>query len=448
MITKGKVIPRIEELEYYFENYPEHPKEATIKADMCRLGQRFSPAAIKFYAGSHPRSHYIFSFDTSEEEEMGKEVSLGVPEDLRIKGGRYNLRPTVIQTRVALNSPYLIDVVDGRLMVCDNDPSKPIAEVEKREMSKYYTMKLKDGTPVWRICPELCWGYMCCITILHHCQFFDKGWQCKFCDMNANVTRQKSVRPIVAYKSVEAVREAVKIVFGTDEYCEAVISDGLRVMERRPHVIILEGGTIIRKITDLEDTDFYLQYVKAIKEEVGSRFELVIGLEAKSKEDNQKLKDAGVDVVLQDMEIWDEKLFPICCPGKAATKGSRDEWVRQMVEAVDVFGEGNVVTALVAGVEMAQPWGYKDVDAAVNSTTEGIDYLLSHGVHPELFVWCIEAGSALGGHPPIPLEYYVKLNLNYVRLWKKYRQPVPAYIQPIGAGNSVFHYSPYIDTYH
>tara|TARA_Y100000310_G_scaffold74545_1_gene70768 strand:+ start:124 stop:444 length:321 start_codon:yes stop_codon:yes gene_type:complete len=106
------------------------------------------------------------------------------------------------------------------------------------------------------------------------------------------------------------------------------------------------------------------------------------------------------------------------------------------------------VTALVAGVEMAQPWGYKDVDAAVNSTTEGIDYLLSHGVHPELFVWCIEAGSALGGNPPIPLEYYVKLNLNYVRLWKKYRQPVPAYIQPIGAGNSVFHYSPYIDTYH
>ena len=72
MVSKEKVTPRIEELEYYFEKYPQHPKEATVKADMCRLGSRFSPAAIKFYEGSQPRSHYIFSFDTSEEEEMGK----------------------------------------------------------------------------------------------------------------------------------------------------------------------------------------------------------------------------------------------------------------------------------------------------------------------------------------------------------------------------------------
>jgi hypothetical protein len=49
---------------------------------------------------------------------------------------------------VSLDSPYLIDVVDGKIMVCDGNDSKPIAEVERREMSKYYTMNLKDGTPV------------------------------------------------------------------------------------------------------------------------------------------------------------------------------------------------------------------------------------------------------------------------------------------------------------
>ncbi|MFC2047654.1 radical SAM protein, partial [Chloroflexota bacterium] len=223
--------------------------------------------------------------------------------------------------------------------------------------------------------------------------------------------------------------------------------DGQSVGERRPRFIYMGGGTITHGLKGESDTDFYLKYINAIKKAIGNRYELALGIEAKTKEDNKRLHDAGVNVVCQDIEVWDKRLYPIICPGKAKIVGDRDEWVKRLVEAVDIFGEGHVITALVGGIEMAQPYGFKDIDSAVNSTTEGIDYLLSHGVHPELFVWAIEPGSALAGHPPIPLEYYIRVNQNFVKLWKKYRQPVPTYIQPIGPGNATFHLSPYIDAY-
>ena len=77
---------------------------------------------------------------------------------------------------------------------------------------------------------------------------------------------------------------------------------------------------------------------------------------------------------------------------------------------------------------MAQPHGFKDVSSAVKSTAGGWDYLMSHGVLPRYNQWYIESGSALAGHPPPPLEYFIEVQKAYTELrWKhNFARPFPS----------------------
>jgi hypothetical protein len=134
--------------------------------------------------------------------------------------------------------------------------------------------------------------------------------------------------------------------------------------------------------------------------------------------------ERGVTGVSNNFEVWDKRLFGIICPGKQRVVGW-DNWMKMMIDEVDIFGEGNVVGGFVAGVEMAQPWGFKDVDEAVKSTTEGMEYLMAHGVVPRPISWSIEGHSALAGHSPIPLDYFIKMDKNWYELMCKYRLPAP-----------------------
>jgi hypothetical protein len=47
-----------------------------------------------------------------------------------------------------------------------------------------------------------------------------------------------------------------------------------------------------------------------------------------------------------------------------------------MVDAVDVFGETNVRPNFVSGVEMAKPHGFATVQEAVQSTSDGFDFMM------------------------------------------------------------------------
>ena len=96
------------------------------------------------------------------------------------------------------------------------------------------------------------------------------------------------------------------------------------------------------------------------------------------------------------------------------------------------MGEGNVTPNMVSGVEMAQPWGFDRVDDAVKSAQEGFEYLMSHGVIPHLDTWCIEPGSPLEGHPPVPLDFFIRADIAWYETWRKYNLPPFAGYGPMG----------------
>jgi len=143
-----------------------------------------------------------------------------------------------------------------------------------------------------------------------------------------------------------------------------------------------------------------------------------------SKDEIKKLYDTGVTSLHMNLEVWDERLFNIICPGKARVIG-RDEFIRQMIDAVEIFGKGRILSDFVTGVEMAQPFGFKDVKSAVKSTLSGFEFLMSHDVLPRMDVWAVEKGSALEDQSPSPLEYYIEVERGYLELRQKYNFPFP-----------------------
>ncbi len=74
------------------------------------------------------------------------------------------------------------------------------------------------------------------------------------------------------------------------------------------------------------------------------------------KADVQRLKDAGTKIYHPNYEVWDADLFAAYSPGKNRYIG-RDEWIRRVLEAAEIFGPSHVIPNFVGGIEMAKPYG-------------------------------------------------------------------------------------------
>lgn len=412
-----KVLSKRDELEAYFKRYPDVPKEVIIKEDILRFGVAFVREALdvaknyrtKEYAGA------IFSWDFVKGDEVDKTIFLQVPERLDLTGGRYGLRGRVrVLTRLNLDSPYVVDVVDGRCKVCVREGEKliPIVDLHPfRPRPKYWDKHFEDGTPYRELSKAEAHP-----IVFKMCQHWGPKEECKFCDINENwrmAHKRGQAKMKKPYSDHQQVAEVIAEIFREE-----------REPLDRPVGVFIDGGTVLEKVGGFEEEDFSLRYVEAIREKIGVRWPIHIALHPKPKQVAKEMYERGLTGVSNNFEIWDKRLFGIICPGKQRVVGW-DNWMKMMIDEVDVFGEGNVVGGFVAGVEMAQPWGFKDVDEAVKSTTEGMEYLMSHGVVPRPLNWGIEGHSALAGHGPIPLDYFVRIDMNWYELMCKYRLPPP-----------------------
>jgi hypothetical protein len=88
---------------------------------------------------------------------------------------------------------------------------------------------------------------------------------------------------------------------------------------------------------------------------------------------------------------------------------------------------------MVSGLEMAQPWGFDTVSDAVKSAREGFEFLMSHGVIPHLDTWCVEPGTQLSNHPPVPLDFLIQADIAWYETWRKYKLPPFEGYGPMGS---------------
>jgi hypothetical protein len=240
-------------------------------------------------------------------------------------------------TFIRRGSPYTLDAVDGKLWLLDGD--EPVEEVFFVPTPSYFGKKTSKGTPMLKMATP---RFPCClfIRIYNYCHFWEGKTPCRYCSF----TKQKD-EPAYTPESLEDLRETIE---------EALKEQG------RWMVLFLSGGSDPRGNSPYENTAD--EYVKALRtlqgcfgtEKVYAR----VVANAFPREQLLRLKEAGAVTYEPHIEVWDEKLFEWICPGKAKYFG-RQYWIDSALEAVEIFGRGNVCTQFVGGVELAQPNGFK-----------------------------------------------------------------------------------------
>jgi len=230
---------------------------------------------------------------------------------------------------------------------------------------------------------------------------------------------------------VEEILEALEIIAATDS-------------DSRTYTIT--GGSITSKLAGLSEVDFYARYAAAIESRFPGRWLSKMVVQALPKDEVKKFKDAGTKIYHPNFEVWDRRLFHEICPGKDRYVG-RDEWIRRVLDAAEIFGSANVIPNFVAGIEMARPFGFPSVDEAIRSTAEGLDFFMSRGITPRFTTWCPEPLTELGRANPegAPLEYQVRLLETYRETISRYRLAAPPGYGDPGAGRAVFSVSAFMD---
>lgn len=414
-------------VETYAGKYPGVPREVILKEDLLRRGLTLSDQAMEAARGCRTQAYYLFSYNISGHHDLKEGLSTAAPEDIVFRAGPHNLKRSWVRVVLNRESPYLVDMIGGVPMICEQ--GTPVAEVVYPTKPAYYGKSFPNGLRYEQVIPLLYDSYAF-ITTFRACHYWGDKEECRFCDINYNLRElRKLTGDHVTADAIKDKRQVVEVLAAMAEEPDPA---------KRMITVIMTGGSIVRPVRGGPDnaTDFNLPYVEAIRERLGRRIPIVMITESQPLENVRRFRDAGVTSHNANLEVWDKRLFEAIAPGKAKYIGY-DLWVRRLVEAVDIMGEGGVSPNMVSGVEMAQPGGFQTVAEAVASAAEGFEFLMSHGVIPHLDTWCIEPGTAFAGHPPIPLDFLIQADLAWYETWRKYKLPPFAGYGPVGGGPGV-----------
>jgi hypothetical protein len=409
--------------------HPDLPIEALVKEDVLRRGVRIGPEALAAGGRYAPKSYFIFSFDHQPLTELGG-GDVPAPEEIALSGGPHGFRRVVVSVRLNRESPWEVAAeADGGLVL--RCAAEPVCDVDFAPLPPYYGERTADGVPIVEVAPSIEWGYLLYLTVFRVCQYFGRDEECRFCDINGNFRQQREAgRPYHTVKPVARVLDALRRVVASGAPAAAYT---------------LTGGSITTTLEGLDEASFYLRYAEAIEGEFPGRWLGKMVVQALPVEDLRRIRAAGIRIYHPNYEIWDRRRFELICPGKARHVG-RDEWIRRVVDAVDVFGPWRVIPNFVAGIELSRPYGFDSVDEALRSTAEGLEFFMSRGVMPRFTTWCPEPLSDLGAtNGPAPLSYHAGLLRAWRDCHREHRVPSPEGYGPPGLGRAVFSVSAFMD---
>ena len=299
-------------------------------------------------------------------------------------------------------TPYLIDAVDGRLVIRARDEVIDTI-VGFWEKPDFFNLQNEDGEPLSR--------YVACrpqrleITLNTYCHFWDQpGEGCKYCPMSPNFKRSGKTEEHNELKKIaEAFGQAVK-------------------QAGRNTVVVLTGGSILSGAEPFDDeVALYEEMLKLLGAYFESRrFPSQLISTAFTRRQLERLyENTGLMQYTPDIEVLDRRKFEWICPGKAAHVGY-EEWKKRMYDAVEIFGKGNVTSGIVLGVEQAQPDGFTSEDEAFSAVTAQAEEIISHGIALAANIWRATPGSVFQNQTTPTLDYYVRTLREFSRLQEKY----------------------------
>ncbi len=430
MSNQTTEIDSLEKLQATFESYSHLPREAIIKQDILRLGLDFVTSSVDDNGYKH-KDYFIFTFDHVPIESQDSNLRYRIPEEIRLSGGIFDFRSTVISVRYDPTSPYQVKLHENKRKLFFRE--ELLGEVDFPAIPAYYRYELKNKKKPGEIAPLIEWGYLIYLTIFRNCQYFGREEECAFCDINHNYRQQKNQgRPYTGVKSIAEILEVLEWIAASTPEAKAYT---------------ITGGSVIKTLRGKNEQDFYFDYVSAIEKKFPNKWIGKIVTQAWEKKELTRFKDAGIEIYHPNYEVWDKDLFAKICPGKNRYIG-RDLWMKRIIDAAKIFTPAGVIPNFVAGVELSKPYGFASIAEAIRSTHEGLDFFMSQGIVPRFTTWCKEPYTTLSEiaeQPLIPLEYFLELLTVWRETFYRYQLPIPRGYGEAGAGKAVFAVSAFMD---
>jgi biotin synthase-related radical SAM superfamily protein len=377
--------------------YPEIPRLLILKTDVQRRGVHYTEQALSVL---DPELHSITGthiFGARDGKIDGR------PESLLLRDGT-----SIITTPTPLDQhPYIVDLLDGKPFLFDR--GEPLEEVDYWPRPDFYAKKTSSGVPMKNIVSSR--PQRLNIFPYRYCTFWNNGKGCTFCDIVCQMKKSKDELGIPPRLEAAEVAEVVK---------EALKEPG------RFSAVFLTSGSITAGSQPFDDeVDYYIE----ILQEVGKLFTTtkypsqLIGTAFTKAQLERLYGQTGLMSYTADIEVLNEELFNRNCPGKAEWIGYK-EWKKRLIDAVDIFGRGRVNTGIVAGIELAQPHGFKSEDEALTRVLEEAEELAGQGVSTVFIVWSPRPGTILGVQKNASLEYFIRLAAGLHGLREKYKLPI------------------------
>jgi hypothetical protein len=385
------------DLDEVSARYPDVPRLIILKTDVQRRGVFYTDAAIELLDEAEHQTTGTHIFGARD----GKTAVR--PESLLLRDGT-----SIITTPTSLDDgPYVVDVLDGESWLFDN--GLPVEPVDYWPAPAYYAKNSRSGVPMKHIVSAR--PQRLNIFPYRYCTFWNNDKGCAFCDIVVQLKKGREVLKIPAKLDPVEVGEVIG---------EALKEQG------RFSTIFLTSGSITGGARSFDDE---VDYFIALLKEVGKNFRTkkypsqMIGTAFEKDQLKRLYDETGLTSYTSDIEVLDEALFNRYCPGKSEWIGYK-EWKRRLVDAVDVFGPGRVNTGLVAGIELAGPYGFDSEDIALERTLSEAEDLARQGVSTVFIVWSPRPDTPLGIYRNASLDYYIRLARGLHQLRVKYRLPI------------------------
>jgi radical SAM protein (TIGR04043 family) len=308
---------------------------------------------------------------TEEKMDLGRKGGAGPV------GGRYFILPDgtcislPLQGKFIETSPFTLSQTDGSCRILKG--TEWSIEVKPVPTPKFYEKKTSEGLPMWKV--AVMHGKDCLAsTVYSQCIHWSSGKQCKFCGIelgNPERLRKKSpkqISEVAAEAFKEGAAKHITLTTGTPPGND-------------------KGALLLAEVT------------KAIKEQV----DMPVHVQLEPPEDVKFLEtlyQAGVDTVGMHIESFDQKVLNDICPAKCDITKYFQAWKK----AVELFGEGQVSTFIVAGL------GETDESILI-----GVEKAAKIGVIPCLLPFRPVAGTILENVSPPAPERMIKLYGNLAK---------------------------------
>lgn len=375
------------------------PGPVRTKIDLLFEGIRYTDSLGEAGKHSFP-NFYPYRFQPGERDPTGTGAAV-IPYLLSLEDG------TFVRVRGEARSPWFISGSreTGYRLSNDDDPAVAFA-LSFEPLAAWMRRQAKDGSPMAQAGVSLHCD-MAVVNVAPGCEYFQAGrelggsYRCSFC----------------AYGAPDARSQALGQVRGEPGLPEATYSrmqDALAaaIEEQTIRHIYLVGGSMVDWALEGER---YVALARRVQEVVKNRIPVSCGSGALPVETLRRLRGDGlVDAVCFNLEAWSEPLFSKIAPGKQRFVGY-SRWLDSLEKAVELWGVGNVYSAMVAGIELKPEYGLGWESAARLALT-GAEELCGRGVLPIYSLYFPVGGTSRPGELVDLRRYFEEVLVGYHRL--------------------------------